>query len=404
MYRLTVLLFVCLLLSTPCLASTDQQPLVLAAVTKQVSETFAHLDTALQQAARELGTTGLQGDAARQVLLQTCRRFSAAVDCSTVDAAGRMLTVEPAPYRRFEGKDISGQHQVRQLQKSRRPVFSTVFRSVEGFDAVDLEYPVFNPAGELIGSVSILIKPEKLLGEIISPLAAGLPVAVWAMEPGGRILYDVDSGQVGLNLFSAPLYRPYTSLLRLGRQIAKAPQDSGSYRFKNKTGQLVVKQAFWQTVSLYGTAWRLVGIHQEPAAGTVKVGLPVGRTVSVQEGLQRLAGQAGLQKALETGDKKMVSKHLQQFYEQMPGIYAVQWVDADGVNRFGYPAENSLTNYDFHADQAPSDKQTLEILKYRKPSGMTAPLFEERSGTFRFQPVFSNGSYLGMLYTITLTK
>ena len=402
MHRL-LLLLVSFFWATPVFAVADHPPLVLAAVQKQVAETFATLDTSLQQAALELGKTGLQGEPARHVLRKTCQRFTAAVDCSTVDATGRMLTVEPAPYRRFEGKDISGQSQVQQLQKSRKPVFSQVFRSVEGFDAIDLEYPVFNPVGELIGSVSILLKPETLLGEIIKPLVAGLPVAVCVMEPEGRVLYDLDAGQIGLNLFTAPLYRPYTSLIRLGKKIARTPQGSGSYRFKDQAGRVVAKQAYWQTVSLYGTSWRLVGIHQDPAAGAARAGLP-GRTVPIAEGLQRLAAQTGLQKALVTGDNKAVTGYLQHLYEQMPGVYAVQWIDSNGVNRLGYPTEHSLINYDFHSNKAPSDPQTLEILNRKQPAELKAPLFEERSGLFRFQPVFSGDRYLGMIYSIRLEQ
>lgn len=57
-----------------------------------------------------------------------------------------------------------------------------MFRSVEGYDAVDAEYPVFNPEGKFIGSVSVLFKPEKLLGDIVKPLVKGLPLDIWAMK------------------------------------------------------------------------------------------------------------------------------------------------------------------------------------------------------------------------------
>ena len=67
---------------------------------------------------------------------------------------------------------------------------SAVFRSVEGFDAADAEYPVIAPDGRFIGSVSLLFKPETFLENILHPLVRGLPVDIWVMEPGGRILFD----------------------------------------------------------------------------------------------------------------------------------------------------------------------------------------------------------------------
>ena len=389
------------LLTATAFAAPVQPPLLLESVSQQVSEVFASLDKTMQQAAAELGKTGLKGDAARQTLARICKGYSATVDCCSVDLKGRMLTVEPASYRSFEGKDISGQKQVVKVLGSRKPVLSQVFRSVEGYDAVDLEYPVFTPAGEFIGSVSILLKPEKILGEIIKPLLKGLPGAVWSMDTEGRILYDADSRQIGLNLFTAELYRPYTSLITLGRQVAKTEQGSGSYLFTEQiSGRVVNKQAFWKTVSLYDANWRLVLIHQESGN---QAALPV-VTKSVEDGLKSMAAEKNLQMAFASGNKSLLLKEFQYFYEKNPGIYSVQWVDAKGISRFGYPLENSLADYDFHSNKAPSDGETLAILKKREPSGLEAPLFEERSGIFRFQPVFNGSQYLGMIYSITLKQ
>lgn len=51
-----------------------------------------------------------------------------------------------------------------------------------------------------------------------------------------------------------------------------------------------------------------------------------------------------------------------QFYDATPGIYAGQWIDANGVNRFGYPADNSLTGYDFRAGQCARDAEFGSII------------------------------------------
>ena len=45
--------------------------------------------------------------------------------------AGKLVVVEPPEYRKFEGADISKQAQVIQLHRTRKPVLSAVFRSVE---------------------------------------------------------------------------------------------------------------------------------------------------------------------------------------------------------------------------------------------------------------------------------
>ena len=125
-------------------------------------------------------------------------------------------------------------------------------------------------APQVVSSVrsAYFFKPEKLLGDIIKPLVKGVPMDIWAMEKGGRILYDVDPAQVGLNLLTSKEFRSYKQVVRLAKIIAKSPQGEGAYRFKKATlsGRDVNKKAYWQSVILYGTPWRLVGIHLEQDA------------------------------------------------------------------------------------------------------------------------------------------
>jgi len=150
-------------------ADAENSPTTLASAQEQVSSALARLDIGLKKAAGELGKAGLTGEDARRILAATCREFTYLVDCSTIDPQGRMIAVEPPQYRGFEGKDISGQEQVQRMLKTRKPVLSSVFRSVEGYEAVDVEFPAFRPDGRFIGSISVLFKPEKLLGGIIKP-------------------------------------------------------------------------------------------------------------------------------------------------------------------------------------------------------------------------------------------
>lgn len=260
-YLLLICLCSMLMVST---ADAANPPITLLTAQQQVMTELSRLDNSLKKAAIELGTTGLSGTEARRVLTDTCKEFNYAIDCCTIDTQGKMVTVEPVRYRRFEGKDISDQQQVIRMLQLRKPVMSSVFRSVEGDDAVDVEYPVSNSDGSFIGAVSILLNLQRLLEDIIKPLVHGVPLDIWAMDKSGRILYDIDPSQIGLNLFTSPLYQPYTHLVRLGKKMARSSHGNGSYRFKAyKTGRDVVKKAYWQSVSLYGTDWRLIGVQTE---------------------------------------------------------------------------------------------------------------------------------------------
>jgi hypothetical protein len=187
-----------------------------------------------------------------------------------------MVTVEPAAFRSFEGKDISDQEQVRRVMETGRPAMSALFQSVEGVAAIDVEYPVLAPDRRQIGAVSALLYPERLLGSVIVPLlaqqsAAALSkpsdstVSLWVMDLNGSILYDVDTKEIGLNLFTSESYRQYTSLIALGKRIATADSGQGTYQFlrDNSERDVVKKEAQWKTASLFGTSWRIVAVKTQ---------------------------------------------------------------------------------------------------------------------------------------------
>lgn len=381
-----------------------EAPTALATAQQKVTAEFGRLDGGLKHAAKILGTTGLTGDKTRSILTKLCNDFDYAVDCAAVDLQGKMVTIEPAPYRQFEGKDISAQEQVQQIMKTGKPVLSRVFKSVEGFPAADVEYPVLTPAGQRLGSVSILFRPEKLLSKIIVPLVQGTPVNIWVMEKGGLILYDVDTPQIGLNLFTAPLYKSYPGLVRLGRRIAERPEGNGVYRFLSNPSQNIVrKNAFWQSVSLYDTQWRIVAIHVEQDVAEKQKAIIVPPSTMEQK-LETFSAKGSLIQALAAGDKTKGMQLFKEFHDGMPDIYSVQWMDEKGVNRFGYPKENSFTDYDYNARREACDKDFLKILAERKPAVYEKALVEGRTGIFTFRPVFKQDRYLGMVYFIRLKK
>ncbi|KIH76886.1 hypothetical protein SAMN05660860_00688 [Geoalkalibacter ferrihydriticus] len=384
-------------------AQAATQPVMLTIAEQQATAAFERLDAGLKTAAEKLGETGLTGAAARVVLAALCQEVSYAVDCATVDTQGLLTTIEPAAYRHFEGTDISDQQQVKQMLELHKPVLSGVFRSVEGYDAVDAEYPIFNAEGRFIGSVSVLFKPERFLGEIIQPLVKGTPLAVTVIDVEGRILYAIDPAQIGLNIFTSEVFQPYTDLVQLVRKIVATPEGHGIYRFKREylTAEDVDRTAFWTSASLYGVDWRLIGIRLEEHTQEPMAAVTTG-AVAAEQALELLAADTTFKTALIDDDKDKAITLLEQFYASMPGLYSVQWVNAKGINRFGFPVENSLIEYDYNPGTAESDRQIFRILNKQQADVLEAPLFEGRVGYFTFKPIFSDDRYLGMVYSIKL--
>ena len=241
-----------------CFCRKDLQD-VLSQLRGEITTVLNKLDADLKHSVQTLSVRGLKGDHARDVLKRLYRANPYIIDCETVSNQGIMLVVEPPEHRTSEGADISGQAHMVTLFKTGKPVMSGAFHSVEGPEAVVIHHPVFSADHRFAGSVSALFAPEYLLSNIIGPVAANLPVDIFLMQTDGLVIYDMDTSQIGLNVFRDPLYQPFPELIALARKVAAENEGSGWYRFHQKGSEgPVSKVAYWRTVALHGATWRLV--------------------------------------------------------------------------------------------------------------------------------------------------
>ncbi|MCU0652086.1 MAG: cache domain-containing protein [Candidatus Omnitrophica bacterium] len=231
---------------------------------KGIADTFVSIDKDISLAARELSIIDFKSEAARNTLEKLSKNKDYLIDCAIVDAAGKMVVVEPTEYSKYEGSDISTQAHVIAMRQDKKPMLSDVFRSVEGTKAVDFEYPIFSAAGEFLGSVSMLVKQQSLTGDIIMPIVGGESCNIWIMQKDGLIIYDADQNQIGRNIFTDIFFRQFSQLISFSKTVSEARDGGGSYDFYDKglTDTTVVKKyALWDTVSLYGTEWRIIAME-----------------------------------------------------------------------------------------------------------------------------------------------
>ncbi len=236
--------------------SNDEMALHLLQLQAEIQGSLNDQDSLVADAAEKLSATGLEGERA-QAILQNLNNsdFSEAV---TISQQGTILAVEPSRYQASEGANISNQNVWIWFLKSKNPVLSQMYHLVEGYDAISLIDPVISSTGKFAGALSASMRPGEFLGAIIRPSVNGTPYNAWVMQKDGLILYDVDPSQVGLMLFSDPLYQPYPSLLDIGRKMVAERSGMGSYYFLNKEhNQNVTKDVYWTTVGLHGNEWRL---------------------------------------------------------------------------------------------------------------------------------------------------
>ncbi|NIA12589.1 MAG: hypothetical protein GWP08_00820 [Nitrospiraceae bacterium] len=223
-----------------------------------VQSALDSMDLEMARAARQLEGMGLETPEARAILAKLCAGRPYVAGCATVDASGVIVAIEPATYAESEGANISEQEQVVRLRATGSPVLSGAFVAVAGFGAVDLQHPVRNAAGEIAGSLSMLIRPERFLAQVLGPYAKGDDWDCWVMQRDGMILYEPDPEEVGLNLFTSPLYRGFDELRALARRAAEEPEGSGRYDFFAEDFNFVKRKlCYWQTAGLHGTEWRV---------------------------------------------------------------------------------------------------------------------------------------------------
>lgn len=199
-------------------------------------------------------------------LLRECHiGRSYVIDAAFIDDKGVMKLIEPDPYRKHEGADISRQEAIVKMRKEKQPRMGSLFLSVEGIRAVDIEFPVFTEKKGLRGSLSLLVRPEELLRAMAAPVEGASRVNCWVMQRDGLILYETDPTQIGRNLFTDPLYQAYPALIALGRQTVEKREGKGFYSFLlHGSQQIVRKHAAWRTVRFFGKDW-IVVVYREMA-------------------------------------------------------------------------------------------------------------------------------------------
>ncbi len=109
-----------------------------------------------------------------------------------------------------------------------------------------------------------------------------------------------------------------------------------------------------------------------------------------------------LQSAMVSGKNEDVYALFKAFFHEYGTVYSIQWIDEKGLNRFGYPDENSLINYDCTAPGSMRGVKMMKTLSRRREASFDTSLVEGRKGHVLMVPVQSHGRYLGMIYAICI--
>ncbi len=211
-------------------------------------------------AASQLATVLPDTVAARPILQAAVAKSPLDIEYAFITTQGIMQVVEPARYLHVQGSDISGQEHIIRLFQTRQPVLSATFRAVEGFHAAVMAHPVLKGTS-LLGGVTALFFPGELIHRVISPLITDKSWEIWVMEKGGRVLWDQDSAEIGLNVITDSLYQPFTDLVRAAKEIDSTPSGRTEYTFFSAGSTIPVRKlTYWATIVEYGMEWKVVWV------------------------------------------------------------------------------------------------------------------------------------------------
>ena len=386
-----------------CLNQGEYPPL-LDTLQIEMQRTLNRLDDDLGKLSRKISGNDLRSFFTRKLLYKFCQDHSLIVAAGTLDKYGNIITLEPGLYKKYQG-EASGYFEKRySFQKPHKPFLTKAFNTVSSYFVVTLIHPIHDSDHNWIGSVGIVFKPDSFFTALVKPVIQGLPVDAWVLETDGTQIYDPNPEEISRNIFTDPLYSSYDELRKLTKEIVKEKSGVGSYQFLDSAfNKVVKKKAYWTTIGLHGTKWRVVLTRIELGEqNAYRREFPDLISGKYYHDLRTLSRSNDLHAAIFTRRKRNVIKFLEKFYKSHPGIYSIQWIDPFGINRYGFPVERSLKNYDFSDFRFKGDKDILKAVIDRKEISFQRDLYEGKTGKYYMTPVFARDEYLGMLYFIKL--
>jgi PAS domain S-box-containing protein len=156
------------------------------------------------------------------------------------------------------GRSLTHQKHVQELLKTRKPVISDVFRTVQGYDAVALHVPVFKGA-QFKGSIAIIINFQSLAKRYLEIIKIGKTGYAWVVSRDGTELYCPVPGHTGNSVLSN--CKEFPSIIAMAHNMLKGQSGNTTYTFNmisNTKIAPVTKHAVYYPINLGNTFWSIV--------------------------------------------------------------------------------------------------------------------------------------------------
>jgi hypothetical protein len=137
-----------------------------------------------------------------------------------------------------------------------KPMMTPVIQLIENATGIAMAAPVFNANKEMIGTVSIIFKPEQLVSACIAQTPDNAKYEFSTMQTDGYCMFDSEPVYQGRNLLTDTTLSDYNLIINSVR--ATANNISGYYIYDYSGTNW---QTYWTTINAFGQDWRLSVHH-----------------------------------------------------------------------------------------------------------------------------------------------
>lgn len=215
-------------------------------------------------ASEQLSTTGITGRQTTTILEALTANSSFIINSATENLDNTIVAAAPANWSYIIGRNVGEQSYLNPNPIGEiTPVMTPLVAVQSDMMANIVAVPIFNSNQELVGYLSVIFDPARLLNDTITSALQETTYTTTVMQTDGLMIYDTDPLQQYKNMFTDPAYANYTQLLYLGHHVADFSSGYGTYKFTVDAASPIVvnKECYWTTVSAYGQQWRIALQH-----------------------------------------------------------------------------------------------------------------------------------------------
>lgn len=229
----------------------------LSAVEVNINAELQRIGSSLALASEQLTYTGLTGAQADSVLSALDSNSTFIIDAGTEDLNNIMVAVQPPECSNVIGINVGEQTWLNTNPNGAiKPMMTPVIPLIENTTGIAMAAPVFNTDKVMIGTVSVIFDPQKLVSACIAQTPYNTKYEFSAMQTDGYSMYDTEPVYQGTNLLSNSSIPGYSLIYNSVNNTAN--NISGYYRY-DYSG--TYWQCYWTTINAFGQDWRLAVHH-----------------------------------------------------------------------------------------------------------------------------------------------